>query len=577
MFLVFYHLYDFLFSCVRSLGMLSNQAHGIPAATRARATNRLLQHCIHHYLKRIPVLSADVVRQTVVEECADVHEFFGRIESDNYPLRKWTILEYILHFGTLESVSALLLSPLPMKFTMKRDPSVTLLEVLARRPNEEEEEVLAILDLIVSRLVTHSEDRERFHDNHRFLSAAAKKCRLSIFWRKFKHFLPSDVPIKVTRRVPLEDFKRLPVKDRDRFKFTKGVEPCADATEELISLFIGSDNNNNNPDVGAVTGCVQAYANVCAVIPGTTWSVLHMALRECSVECVAALLVTPLPLPCVCDRFQTLCERHDVEEIKEVLQLVLARLRRCPNETTNFKGFLRHAGMFGVLSDVWPIIRDFHPLRGKLDLFGVWADDWERLGGLKQQHFILRAREPTADIYTGDRNTAALARLSCSRSPDPLLVEHYVRRGASVNMIWYRKGILSNLCKSGSVAALAAALQTKETIDFRIRGSIDKSTILHDLCAVNDKGIVAAMLDLVVRRLQTHPEDLYDFSLTDRCGVDFLSQAAFYGCLAMCWSKVKDFPYYADNLERIPLRNFLIKEDLELLGDEINFFCWNRS
>lgn len=250
---------------------------------------------------------------------------------------------------------------------------------------------------------------------------------------------------------------------------------------------------------------------------------------------------------------------------------------------------IRRAGECGVLSELWPLLRDLMQLENKIQkprkrtftLSTIWLFDWENLCKLQQQqqHFVFD-NEPIK--YPHNSRTAALLRLACSSAPDQNLVKFNIHYGASVNVVSSNKHILVSLAHSGGLQALQAALRTSEPIDFTAEHtiqhknfgveSVEKTNVLHGLFVIKDEAVAAAVLDMVVERLQTHPEDRYDFSSVS-APLTRLADVIVSGrrLAVFCWSRVKDFPYYADTIRRIPIQ-VLSWKDMELLGDEIEHF-----
>lgn len=407
---------------------------------------------------------------------------------------------------------------------------------------------------------------------------------LAPFWEQLKRWLPnSATTIDVNEAVSVEDFRSLPEEDRPRFLFSGGFRGAASRTEELSALLATS----HSPDIHAVRAFVQAYTDVSSPFVNNSDSLLSHALRECSVNCIAALLDTPLPLP-ISFSFSTLCERHCESEVKEVLELVVERLGKCPNERQLTSGLLRRAAECGVLTHVWPILSQLPSIQNRLPegkpvtmvLSHVWEYDWVRLQATYpqyHQHFFTLSTQCIP--YPHTPSTAALARLSCSHRPDPSLVEEYLCDGATLNVVWSGIPLLSRLIDSGSVEAVAAALRCEEPIDFTLgnpdpkeevtRGSM---SVLHHLCDLKENAVVAAMLDLVVHRLQCYPEDVCDLDMRDAKGLTLLDRAALKNRLALFWSRLQDLPYYTDTTSGIRITTKVSRRDAELLGKDLACF-----
>lgn len=155
------------------------------------------------------------------------------------------------------------------------------------------ERVRAILDVLLAGLQecpVEQIELSRYSFMSRFLRDAAQSQHLFIFWIQLKHLVPTAMKINIPTPITIEEFQKLR-EDSDRFIFRQGFIGCVTRTNELLDLL----RRSSHPDTVLVDACVQSYADVCAPFNGIDNSILAHALRECSVECVAALLDTPLP------------------------------------------------------------------------------------------------------------------------------------------------------------------------------------------------------------------------------------------------------------------------------------------
>lgn len=180
------------------------------------ATQRLIQHCIRQH-QRNSVVDPDIVRQTVKER-ADVHRLFVlpsiTLDSPHRRKERVTTLHYLLRYGNLESVSAMLGSPLFLDFTIEDGKGYSPLYMLCIR--EDAREAAAVLGVVVERLQSHPEDRYDFSESYffglEFLSLAAGNHRLALFWSRVKDFpYDADNTNGILIQVPVgkEDWERL--------------------------------------------------------------------------------------------------------------------------------------------------------------------------------------------------------------------------------------------------------------------------------------------------------------------------------------------------------------------------------
>lgn len=79
---------------------------------------------------------------------------------------------------------------------------------------------------------------------------------------------------------------------------------------------------------------------------------------------------------------------------------------------------------------------------------------------------------------------------------------------------------------------------------------------------------VAAVMQRIVHRLETHPNDIMKWDQKSREGRDFVSSAAFYQRLSLFWPLIKHLPYFADATTPFPLSSRVWAWDWEMLGAE---------
>lgn len=114
--------------------------------------------------------------------------------------------------------------------------------------------------------------------------------------------------------------------------------------------------------------------------------------------------------------------------------------------------------------------------------------------------------------------------------------------------------ILHTFIEAGNVEAVKACLTTPKRIDFTLTDKRCRKTPLHCLCQIplSDEK-TAAILTLIVDRLEKHKDDMIRWVQEDDEGADFLCCAAKNQQLALVWSIVRDIPFFADQNEPLTL------------------------
>lgn len=77
------------------------------------------------------------------------------------------------------------------------------------------------------------------------------------------------------------------------------------------------------------------------------------------------------------------------------------------------------------------------------------------------------------------------------------------------------------------------------------------------------------MLELIVRRVETHPQDIVSWSTPDGEGNTFLTLAAAFYKLSLLWPLVRRQPYFDDQLEPIPLQWRVWDRDIVFMEREL--------
>lgn len=141
--------------------------------------------------------------------------------------------------------------------------------------------------------------------------------------------------------------------------------------------------------------------------------------------------------------------------------------------------------------------------------------------------------------------------ISISRSahwnPEPHTIEPFLLGGADITLpALDGRSALHSFVQHGRLSIIELCLTTSSNIDFS-RLDVMHATVLHHLC---DYSIEAekseAILRLIIQRLETHPNDIIDWSQKDNRGRDFIRAAAFHQRLARFWPIVQDQPFFSD-------------------------------
>eukprot|EP00796_Vickermania_ingenoplastis_P007703 gene7703-5405_t len=311
-----------------------------------------------------------------------------------------------------------------------------------------------------------------------------------------------------------------------------------------------------HPDQDVVRSCVERYASLSDPCPLGSASLKERLVVFGSVELAVACCSTPNPVEFE-ESLMALCLRTcDTQGALEVLNRVLGegggatRYGRRPPQVA--RQFLLHAAGHGLLSTFWPALsrhaalQDVRPSNPVL-LGDVWEFDLARL----ETREVFQV-EPGGRRETDTESTSVLFRLSlCScclggAAWEAAVKEHVLRGGNLHYAAHGGESTLHHFIQRGSIASVAACLQSPLTIDFTRTGWCH-NTVFHLVCfrencdgaAVRDAGPQGAcetpgdaahreaveILRLLVDRLAAHPEDTVDFSLPDYLGSDFISYA----------------------------------------------------
>lgn len=168
-------------------------------------------------------------------------------------------------------------------------------------------------------------------------------------------------------------------------------------------------------------------------------------------------------------------------------------------------------------------------------------------------------------------------------NPDPIEVRVFIQeRQVDPNYSFFflhdNTTFLHEFARRGLLQCIQEYMETPFAIDFTINNSWLKYTVLHVLCDYRIPNDVArGMLESILFRIQTHPNDVVDWGLRARNGFDFLSHAAYQERLSLFWPLVRDMPYFADQVEPIDLCSWIWEWDLLTLYEQENNLEFKES
>lgn len=366
-----------------------------------------------------------------------------------------------------------------------------------------------------------------------------------------------------------------------------GGQTCAAATEELTSLC----RNNDDVNPSDVRRLVKEGADFFSQCPGRFMPILHHFTLKGMIECVKACLASSASIEFTITNnkwektvFHCVCEENNVETAKILLELLLERLES--HSTDHFdweqedleeRNFISSVAHYQQLAALWPVIATTRyytsvmSLERQIPIRLAWEHDWQALGE-SARHFTI-----SGSLIRANKHTRELAALCKSREfPDPLFVRACVKNGADIGFVHpdlYRKSLLDYFISNGLVECVAACLSTPSPIDFTA-GDEWGWTPLHLVCVKRNSAETArSILQLIVRRIELHPNDKVSWGKVSEDGYDFISCAAKYQKLSAVWPVVRDMPFYADMLTPLNLTGGLWLYDWEELGKEQESFC----
>lgn len=163
--------------------------------------------------------------------------------------------------------------------------------------------------------------------------------------------------------------------------------------------------------------------------------------------------------------------------------------------------------------------------------------------------------------------------LLCERAqwnPDLSLLKRLILDGADIcgnnPKLWIP--LLHTFVGDEKVEVIKVCLDwTPNVMDFSVVGKDDK-TVFHHLLINTSREQTIEILKIIVRRLETHPEDRVDWKYVDLNGYNFISLAARYQKLSAVWPIILDQPYFSDQVEPLSLCGTVWKWDLDCLNEE---------
>eukprot|EP00796_Vickermania_ingenoplastis_P007719 gene7719-5417_t len=349
---------------------------------------------------------------------------------------------------------------------------------------------------------------------------------------------------------------------------------------------------------------------------GGCLSILHRFILEGTAACVAACLETALPIDftagggCVCQRTNRYppslprneVVRHGHEEAVEILRLLVDRLAAHPEDTVDFsltddEGELAH---FGDRTPQNPIelpgdavvAEDLAALPAKSS--SIILHEIDELPTRHRQHEIqARVVVGKTFLFLSFELSSLFTTCFMTSSSTDLLVQHCAKPGAELDADVIRQyvadgadicapitktngrpsTVLCEVVERGSLDAITALLETLRTIEFGMA--------FHTVCGRQNLFLATnegqhgheeavEILKLLLHRLTSHPRDVADFSLVDRCEANFLSCVGYKGVLRYFWPLLQDLSEFGDRTADDPaeLTEGVVDEDYNALPPE---------
>lgn len=416
-----------------------------------------------------------------------------------------------------------------------------------------------ILALIINRVARHPGEEFSWDI---FLNAVVRNDALSFWWthlKKIPYFKMSGGKLPITSPMYWRDWCTLPLEDRPRFLLLGGVEWNTESTIRLESLL----NSSGNLDRELIRECVSKGANAQARSRSGGRSLLEIAFSVMDIDFAIEILES-VYAPDEGRLFNALCLNIEASELlKSLISFCLSH----PSTLVGWAKLIPTAASLGLLHCFWPqlkVISYFSSFDSTFSLDKVWKFDWDHLVDTHQdKHFSLNS----TTIWEGTKSTATLVRVLLSKSKDPLLVEKCVEKGVNLFFFhpWLGSTILSYIITETPITFFRAALNSPEPLDFT---TVDNSgrTILHTICLLPDSAAPKEYLEALLERIELNPGDTVDFTQTTREGDDFLSLAACTKRVSLFWPIISSFPYFADKMQPIQVKQCVCLSDWSALS-----------
>lgn len=323
------------------------------------------------------------------------------------------------------------------------------------------------------------------------------------------------------------------------------------------------------PETPSVQRYMEDGANVISRFTCQRTTIFHRLVEKGSVECVQAVLTTAQPIDFTVNAeyegapFHLLCHRSNREEVAAILQLIVDRLKKHPEDKVDFNqagkvsDFISYAARCHRLALFWvplkklPFFADYEgpiPINARVH----WKD-WLELPARERIRFRLNR-----GIECCPESTTRLQRMCASNhEPNPLFVLQCVDQCADV--FAHRPGtdmtLLERFFREGSLACVAACLQTADTISFsrppsdnafespfyHVTNAVEGKDYLEIVCQRKERHEIASVLRFILERVKSHPGDYL-------CWDGFIETAVRYGVLSYCWSVLTVAPMFTSVL-----------------------------
>lgn len=341
-----------------------------------------------------------------------------------------------------------------------------------------------------------------------------------------------------------------------------------DTSESMLTKKRRKEAETESPST--VQRYMEDGANVISRFTCQRTTIFHRLVEKGSVECVQAVLTTAQPIDFTVNAeyegapFHLLCHRSNREEVAAILQLIVDRLKKHPEDKVDFNpigkvsDFISYAARCHRLSLFWVPLRKlpfFAEYDGPIPINArVHWRDWLELSAKERSRFRLNR-----GIECSPESTTRLQRMCAStHEPNPLFVLQCVDQCADI--FAHRPGtdmtVLERFLRDGSMACVAACLQTANTISFtrplsdnvfespfyHVTNAVEGKDYLEIVCQRRERQEIAPILKFIIERVKNHPGDYL-------CWDGFIETAVRYGVLSYCWPVLKIVPAFSSILD----------------------------